>query len=150
MVGSDTNISDVAVDATHVYWASGRAVRRVAKKGGVSETLAHGPFRFPRLALDDTDVYWDDAMFEGVLTVPKQGGRPRFVAHGSFTGSDRLVVHRHAVWVMHVDGTLDRLDASTGAGVVMAVALSRGGPADHFYGLAVTASDVFVGPAAVG
>lgn len=143
-LGADTDIWDVAVDATHVYWVSGDGVRRVAKGGGVVELLARGHFRFSRLALDDTDVYWGDATLQGVLAVAKRGGKPRFVTHGWLTGSQRLVVGQRALWVMQSDGVLDRIVPDTGTGVVMAVALSRGGAADHFYGLAVTATDLFV------
>jgi hypothetical protein len=111
MLGSDTNIWDVAVDATHVYWVSEGGVRRVAKGGGVVELLARGRFRFSRVALGDTDVYWGDATLQGVLAVAKRGGKPRFVTHGWLTGSHRLVVGQRALWVMHSDGDLDRIGA---------------------------------------
>jgi len=140
--GSD--IWDVAVDATHVYWVSDDGVLRVPKKGGATQTLARGRFRFARIALFGNDVYWGDGGLGGVFTVPKEGGGARFVAHAWSIGGTRLVVDGRGIWTVHGDGQIDRVDPRTGKSIIYAVALARGGSADHYFGVVLAEDDLFV------
>ncbi len=134
----------VASDVTHVYWVARDGVRRAAKNGGRVETLARGTFRFCKMALSDTEVFWGDAVLEAVFAVPKAGGRARLVAHAWDIASKRLVVDARAVWVLQSGGRLERIDAMRGTVTVVAVSLARGGSADQDFGLALSGEDAFV------
>ncbi len=71
----------IAVDATHVYWATSGSgcndglIRRMPKAGGAIETLASNQPNPRALDLDQDHVYFYDACGSGLLRrVPKQGG----------------------------------------------------------------------------
>jgi hypothetical protein len=143
-LGRDTELWDVAVDATHVYWIGRSGVDRVAKAGGRIEHLAVGAFRFGRIAVDEANVYFGDAVLEAIFVVPKAGGRSRYIAHAWSIGAYALVADRGAVWVMAYDGTLERVDPATGKVTRIAFGLERGGGADHAYGIAPAGDSVYV------
>lgn len=135
---------DVAVDATHVYWVARGGVRRTPKKGGPVETLAVGAFRFAKITVTDTDVTWADGVLEAVFSVPKAGGRVRYLAHDWNMAGKDLVVTGGFVWTMQMGGQLDRIDPATGTTTMITTALERGGSADHYLRLAFFGEDVFV------
>jgi hypothetical protein len=143
-LGGDTELWDVATDATHVYWIGRHGVHRVAKGGGPVQLLATGTFRFCRIAVDDTNVYFGDAVLEGIFAVPKAGGRTRFVAHAWSLGAQALAVDGGALWVMTSGGTLERIDPASGRVTPIAYGLDRGGMADHTYGIAPAGDSVYV------
>lgn len=71
----------IAIDATHVYWASSPSgcadgkIRRMPKAGGPIVTLAANQPNPRALAVDDERVYFYDGCGSGLLrSVPKQGG----------------------------------------------------------------------------
>jgi streptogramin lyase len=143
-LGGDTELWDIATDATHVYWIGRHGVNRVAKTGGPIEHLAVGAFRFCRIAVDDTNVYFGDAVLEAIFAVPKTGGRSRYIAHAWSIAAHALVPDRGALWVMASSGTLQRVDPRTGKMTVIASNLQRGGDADHSYGIAPAGDSVYV------
>ncbi len=53
-------VTDLALNATHVYWTSGVAntIARVPTAGGVPETLVNGVAPAAAIALDATHMYW--------------------------------------------------------------------------------------------
>jgi hypothetical protein len=74
-----TDVSDVATDETHVYWAWQGGVSRVRKAGGEPERFMHG--RADRVLLLGDDVYWVAHDATGAIEVqPKAGGPRRTVA----------------------------------------------------------------------
>lgn len=84
----------VAVDATHVYFATGDPtklddfqelpmnVSRIAKSGGpVTPLFPAQNVYVDAVLLDDSDVYFGQAPHD-IFAVPKEGGAPRHVWHG--------------------------------------------------------------------
>jgi hypothetical protein len=134
---------DVAVDATHVYWIDRTGVARAPKAGGKVEQLAHGAFRFAKLALGDKDVYFGDGVLEAIFSVPKAGGKVRYVAHGWGIATQGFVVANGALWMIHM-GALERVDPATGNMTGVAYGLSRGGAADHMYGVAAVGDALYI------
>jgi sugar lactone lactonase YvrE len=70
---------DLAVDATHVYWATPQGgVWKAPKAGGEAEELFGGPPGYANgesaIALYGDDVYWVSGVDSAVRSVPKSGG----------------------------------------------------------------------------
>ena len=58
LASSQTNVSEIAVDATHVYWTTRYAVTSVPMGGTTVTTLASGQNGAYGLAVDANNVYW--------------------------------------------------------------------------------------------
>ena len=67
--------SFIALDATHVYWSSEAAIRRVPREGGAIETLADAQPIPMGLAVDEGFVYWANHNDPSIRRVPKTGGQ---------------------------------------------------------------------------
>lgn len=108
--------TDLATDATHVYWltSDGRVARLAKDKaGGAPEVLASGQPALARMVLDGANVHFTlggGAAGEGALrSVPKAGGPVRELATG-LRGPAGLAVDATGLYVaVHDDGTLLRL-----------------------------------------
>jgi hypothetical protein len=81
LAGATASPTAIAVDRTHVYWASAPGgcgegtIRRIPKCGGPVEVLADDEPNPRAIALDDDRVYYYDACGSGLLrSVPKDGG----------------------------------------------------------------------------
>lgn len=135
---------DVAFDATHLYWLDRGGVWRAPKSGGDPQRLARGLFRFGKLAVSDTDVYWGDAVLQSIFAVPKAGGTPRFIAHAWDIATRTLAIDKDRLVVMQSGGNLIAIDLTTRERSSLALALQRGGSADHYYDVAVTPDAIFV------
>lgn len=71
----------VAVNATHVYWASNQSLKRVTLDGSSVEVVAPSA-GVGHLALDATHVYWTSESDGSVRRVPLAGGTPEVLASG--------------------------------------------------------------------
>lgn len=65
--------SDIALDATHVYWVAATDVRKIAKAGGPANVLRRGTSgtHAVGLAADATHVYWTSWPDNTVSMLPK-------------------------------------------------------------------------------
>jgi hypothetical protein len=143
-LGGGSEVGDGAIDDAWVYWVERDGVRRVAKKGGAPQLLAHGTFRFTKLALGPADVYWGDAVLQAIFAVPKAGGRVRYVAHAWNIAGRQLVVDGADLFVVGSGGSIERVDPGRGVVRSVATSLDRGGDADHRMALAVDGARLFV------
>jgi len=62
-------VNAVAVDATHVYYATADGLYRTGRSGGVTELVAAADVT--DIAVDDTCVYWGDATAKAVFALRK-------------------------------------------------------------------------------
>jgi hypothetical protein len=109
--------SDVALDATHVYWAfrdSGTVWRR-AKAGGATELLITGQDGINRLALTATEVLWTNDLLDNVMRMPKAGGAPVAIATGQTGAYDLAVDATHVYWADQLGQGLRRAPLAGGA-----------------------------------
>ncbi len=70
------NVSDIALDATHVYWVDQDSVRRLPRAGGSEETLAAGLDIPNSLEVDDVYAYFTTVGEARIWRVTKSGGTP--------------------------------------------------------------------------
>ncbi|MBP8811799.1 MAG: hypothetical protein KBG48_14180 [Kofleriaceae bacterium] len=109
--------SDVALDATHIYWAfrdSGTVWRR-AKAGGPTELLITGQDGINRLALTATEVLWTNDLLDNVMRMPKAGGAPVAIATGQTGAYDLAVDATHVYWADQLGQGLRRAPLAGGA-----------------------------------
>lgn len=109
--------SDVAADATAVFWTSGQGlVGRAAKDGTGQVALASGQSGPSGIALDAERVYWLSYFEPGKLSaIPKAGGTPVVLATGG-TGFSRLAVDDSSVtWLDFYGSTVLRVSKAGGA-----------------------------------
>jgi hypothetical protein len=117
----------IAVDATHVYWASSAgsgtgSVSRVPKSGGPVEILAATESGPMQIAIDATHVYWNDngeGPTQGMRRVAKQGGVPEQVSKGGYPAGLALDA-TDLYWCDLNDGTINRRSKSGGLVRVLA------------------------------
>jgi hypothetical protein len=88
-LASGENASQLAIDATNVYWTSFQngVVRKIAIAGGSAQTLASGQARPAGIAVDSTSVYWTDfptTDIGSVMKVPLAGGTPVVLASNQY------------------------------------------------------------------
>lgn len=78
-------VSDIAVDAVAVYWATDTTIQSVSLDGGTPVTLATGLSAPGGLIVHDATLYFSAS--DGVWSLPAQGGKPRHLiapTSGSF------------------------------------------------------------------
>jgi hypothetical protein len=143
-LGGGGEIGGAAIDDGFLYWVQQDGVRRVPKKGGPTELLARGTFRFTKLALGPADVFWGDALLEAIFAVPKAGGPVRFVAHAWNIAGRELVTEGADLFVVGSSGSITRVDLATGHVFSVASGLDRGGDADHRMAIAVDGARLIV------
>lgn len=98
IVNFEESVQGFAIDATHAYFRTSNALKRVPLTGGTPETITDLTESFdPReLLLEDDDVIYEDA--GRVLRIPKSGGAPSELvsqqSHGiSFVTTDATHVY---------------------------------------------------------
>lgn len=99
----------LTVDVGHVYWREGvksesafthGALRRVSKNGGDSELLAQGAYRPRWLAIDETNVYWDNGLAGEVYRTTKEPGGPIVpLADGQLPDAHSLALANDGLYV---------------------------------------------------
>jgi hypothetical protein len=57
-LATDQSVSNLALDGTYVYWATGSSVVKVPIGGGTITTLAYQQDGSMAVAVDDDFVYW--------------------------------------------------------------------------------------------
>lgn len=90
------NLSAIAVDDTHVYWAGGTGIYRVEKAGGKVQAVVDNISLPNGLHVDDQHVYWYSIMSGKLARAPKKGGKPSSLVeeevtlHAFFIDGDSL------------------------------------------------------------
>jgi hypothetical protein len=109
----------IAVDATHVYWATqlGGTIVKVPKGGGTSIVLTTGVDRPRAIAIDATHVYWASDLAGTIGRVSKSGGPPAILADNQSLPLRVAVDGTHVYWI----NDLAEAEAGT-TGAVMRVA----------------------------
>jgi hypothetical protein len=94
----------IAVDATHVYYASGSTVSKVPIGGGPSVLLASSQNQSWSIAIDATDVYWVNRLPCSVSRVPKAGGAVTVLANpGGVCQSGMAIDAGNVYWASLTD-----------------------------------------------
>ncbi len=136
--------SSIAVDATHIYWASlgagasdGAIKRRLRANIGPVDTVLAGIARPVAIALDGNDVFFgrEDGT---IATIPKSGGTPQLLAQDVAPGAFHMTTDAtHVYWTNTGAGTVNRVKKSGGA--ILPLAIQQTKPWD----IAVDATDVY-------
>jgi hypothetical protein len=111
------SVSQLAVDATSLYWTDNNDVLKVGVGGGAVVTLVSGTQPTGYIAVDATNVYWTTA--DAVWKAPLAGGTLTTLAPGQNSPSGMTVDAKNVYWV--------NLDAA-GTGSIVAVPISGGTP----------------------
>ncbi len=106
---------DVAMDATHVYWANGDGtVMRVSRQGGEVDVLARGQSWPEGTLVDETHVYWLERHTGGVFRVSKQRGEPVQIARTEPGCRGTALDGRYVYWADPADRRIMRVPRSGG------------------------------------
>lgn len=107
---------DVAMDATHVYWANwgDAAIMRVPRKGGDMDVLARGQSWPVATLVDETHVYWLERHAGGLFRVPKQGGAPVRIAETAMDCRAMAFDGTYIFWTSPADRRIMRILVSGG------------------------------------
>jgi hypothetical protein len=106
---------DVAMDATHVYWANGDGtVMRVPRQGGEVEVLARGQSWPEGTLVDETHVYWLERRTGGLFRVSKQGGEPEQIARTKPGCRATALDGTYIYWASPADRRIMRVPRSGG------------------------------------
>ncbi|MFZ5470355.1 MAG: hypothetical protein ACOZIN_13040 [Myxococcota bacterium] len=79
------NLSALALDDTHVYWAGAEEIRRAPKAGGPVQVVASKLSIPSGLSVDAQAVYWYSPMSGKLARAPKKGGAARPVLSENVT-----------------------------------------------------------------
>ncbi|MEM7137738.1 MAG: hypothetical protein AAF500_14235 [Myxococcota bacterium] len=142
---SEPEPCDLAVDATHLYWAGSQGVRTMPKGGGEVETLVEGPFSLGlcSLALSETHVfYWRSGTDRGVHAVPKSGGASKLLASTYRPPAD-MAVGQGVLYVLEGSGQVLGVDLASGDVERFKVYVPGGGVSSSWGGLAVDGDHIF-------
>jgi hypothetical protein len=94
--------SAIALDATDVYWAAGRAIFRAKKPNGRAQFLLNTVYEVTSLTVDDSSFYWIElgpADREDIKAADKRKLVPRTIAtKEKYVGVDGLQVSNGAVF----------------------------------------------------
>jgi hypothetical protein len=115
------DVGALALDGAQIYFLTGTTLRRIARTGGVAETLATGESGANALALDATHVYWAAS---GVL--PDWPGHVSRISRNGPATPERLLDATRATGIV-LDSTTLYTMTSDGGGNVLALPLA-GGP----------------------
>lgn len=115
--GSPTSFGEVdgallAVDESHVYYASADEVARVPKTGGPTEVFAAIAEVARDIVVDESHVYWSDSadsMVAEVFRAPKSGGMVEVAYQGPGLPMGLAVDSSHLYFVDHVGGRVMRV-----------------------------------------
>ena len=102
----------VAIDATHVYWASqgDRGIHRIPVGGGPVETIARTRGAPTDIAVDERHVYWVESAGKGtadgsVMRAGREGGSAKALAIGQ--RPLRLAMDaRYVYWMNQGEGVM--------------------------------------------
>lgn len=145
----DTGISDIAIDATTLYWLTAHGqdgtVMKAPLNGGPPTTLATGQYGPHAMALDADSVYWTNngkvstttsAYVDGsVMKVPLAGGAPTTLASGVYPFA--IAVDANSVyWTDLRGGSVSRVPLEGGATTTLASFRSA-------YSIAVDATSIY-------
>lgn len=120
---------DIAVDATHAYFATaptqgGEQIGRVALNGGAPEAVTELVYPSSgsttvssRIVLDEGYVYWSTSASQ-VIQVPKAGGPPVVLTEPP--GAAQITADNAFVYVADITGVLSRVPKAGGAAQVLA------------------------------
>jgi hypothetical protein len=137
--GAGMRSMGIAVDATHVYWAttSDGTILSAPKGGGPVSTVETGGYPY-EIAVDATDVYWADN--DGpIAKAPKGGGLATVLADMSAHGGGMAIALDDAnVYFGTSDGYYWQISKSGGKPLLLA---TDGG--NEPWGIAVDARNVY-------
>lgn len=85
------------LDGNDIYFTSGTSVLRVPKAGGAPQPIVEGVRLGNSIAVDATDLYFNDADKQATFSVPKAGGQARFLANDA--GGYALAVDDNYVYI---------------------------------------------------
>lgn len=130
---------DMAMDATHAYWANGGdgTITRVARQGGDVEVLARGQSWPVGTLVDETHVYWLERHSGGLFRVSKRGGEPVRIAKTAIDCRATAFDGTYIYWTSPADRRLMRVLASGGDPETLVA-----GP-PGFYDIIVHRNDIF-------
>lgn len=113
----------LVADATLLFWHDGRTIYRRAIDDPDTETqIAHTGHLFFSMVDDDTHVYWNDDLVDGILRAPKSGGPLEYVAQQGGIGA-RLAIDDSYVYVVEADGSVSAVRNSDGASAFIATSI---------------------------
>lgn len=136
----------LAVDASHVYVLTARAIERLPRRGGRLERVTTG-FDLSRLAVDDDYVYATDIVgpSRALTRVSKRGGVLTVIQH-AVRDAPFALFGLEAFYFDKDQPTLRRVGKSGGASLIVA----RSPPLLRATALAVDESGIFVGTEIAG
>lgn len=143
-ISSGSELWDIASDATAIYWLDRDGVWRADKADPTPVRLAKGRFRFGRIALSATDVYWGDAVLQSIFSVPKGGGSPRFIAREWDIATRKLVVEGDIAWLLQSGPTMERIDVKTRTVTLVSFDIPKPGSADSFFDFEATPDKLYI------
>ncbi len=100
------SIAALAVDETHLYWATSGQIRRINKTTRTNPTTVVVGATADSLAVDATHVYWTDNFFEEVARAPKTGGEEETIADLTASPQEIVVDGQYAYWPTEGDTNL--------------------------------------------
>lgn len=120
----------IALDDTHVYWATAGSIMRIPKSGAAQPTLVAGGYLgTENMVVDATHVYWNSFGSGSVTRWNKQTGEETTIYQGTIGGSGIAIHGGYLYWsVAHAeilpDGSLLRAPLGGGTTETLATALS--------------------------
>ncbi|MBK9001419.1 MAG: hypothetical protein IPM35_37340 [Myxococcales bacterium] len=103
LVSGEPPITDLAVDATHVYYVAAPArLKRVPKTGGPAETVNDGALdsgvAHAELAMGPTHLFWANALDGIVARIDKESGAMKILSSGQGVIADVTTTGAYLVW----------------------------------------------------
>ncbi len=129
LVAESDDVGGVAVDGSHVYFASDAAgdIRRIPKAGGSVDTLVTGVLGVDNVSVDEGHVYFSEYQTGLVRRVSKTGGTVTNVAVGQQSTNRVVLVGTLAYWTTASGVAVGNKD---GTGQVTVLVQGLGDPDD--------------------